>query len=199
MIIIPIHIKKKDLYHAVHGHQRKHHTMSTEKTAQQLSDSLIDLHGRSKTMMMATQTEDATPHISYSPYALIEGKYYVFLSALAAHTRHLVERPQASIMLIEDEQDTRNLYARARLSWVAQASLIERQTPLFDLAIAQLKARTGQTINLLVSLNDFDLFELAPLHGRLVLGFGQAYQIKPEDLLAVMAHEQAVKLTHITT
>lgn len=177
----------------------KSDSMSTQKTAQQLSDSLIDLHGRSKTLMMATQTEDAAPHISYSPYALIEGKYYVFLSALAEHTRHLTERPQASVMLIEDEQDTRNLYARTRLSWVAQARVIARQTPLFDAAIGQLKTRTGQTIDLLVSLNDFDLFELAPVHGRLVLGFGQAYQIKPEDLLAVMSHEQTINLTHITT
>ncbi|MBP6116381.1 MAG: pyridoxamine 5'-phosphate oxidase family protein [Neisseriaceae bacterium] len=173
--------------------------MSTQKTARQLSDSLIDLHGRSKTLMMATQTEDATPHISYSPYALLNGKYYVFLSALAEHTRHLTERPQASIMLIEDEQDTRNLYARARLSWVAQARVIAREATLFNQAIEQLKARTGATIDLLVSLNDFDLFELTPQHGRLVLGFGQAYQIKPEDLIAIMAHEKAINLTHITT
>ncbi len=173
--------------------------MNTQKTAQQLSDRLIDLHGRSKTLMMATQTEDHSPHISYSPYALIEGKYYVFVSTLAEHTQHLVERPQASIMLIEDEQDTRNLYARTRLSWVAQASRIKRQTDLFSLAIEQLKARTGQTIDLLVSLTDFDLFELTPQHGRLVLGFGQAYQIKPEDLLAVMSHEQPRALTQITT
>lgn len=172
--------------------------MSTQKTAQQLSDSLINLHDRSKTLMMATQTEASAPHISYSPYALIDGKYYVFLSELAEHTRHLTERPQASIMLIEDEQDTRNLYARARLSWVAQASMIKRQTALFDAAMSQLKKRTGQTIGLLLSLNDFNLFELAPQHGRLILGFGQAYQIKPEDLLAVMTHEQSVSLKHLT-
>ncbi|MBP6563523.1 MAG: pyridoxamine 5'-phosphate oxidase family protein [Neisseriaceae bacterium] len=173
--------------------------MSTQKTARQLSDSLIDLHGRSKTLMMATQTQNGQPHISYSPYALIEGKYYVFVSALAEHTQHLIERPQASIMLIEDEQDTRNLYARARLSWVAQASMMPRPSALFEQAIQQLKARTGPTIDLLVSLNDFDLFELTPQHGRLVLGFGQAYQIKPEDLLAVMSHDQSIALTHITT
>lgn len=172
--------------------------MNTQKTALQLSERLIDLHGRSKTLMMATQADDATPHISYSPYALIEGKYYVFLSALAEHTHHLTTRPHASIMLIEDEQDTRNLYARTRLSWVAQASIIKRDQALFESAISQLKTRTGSTIDLLVGLTDFDLFELAPQHGRLVLGFGQAYQIKPEDLLAVMAHNKAINLMQIT-
>lgn len=43
--------------------------------------------------------------------------------------------------------------------------------------MAQYRDRFGTMVDLLESLPDFQLFELSPTSGQLVLGFGQAHEL----------------------
>jgi putative heme iron utilization protein len=45
-----------------------------------------------------------------------------------------------------------------------------------------MESRHGETMGYLKELVDFDLFKLTPSEGRLVLGFGRAYQVSGESL-----------------
>lgn len=136
---------------------------------------------RMQTLQLATNSASGAPHIGYTPFLLRTGQpqgreFYIFVSQLSAHTRDLLERPQASILIIADEQDSRQIYARVRVSFECDASVIEageRHSELLD-AFAQ---RHGKMIELLRQLPDFVLFRLVPRDGQFVMGFGKAFKL----------------------
>lgn len=147
------------------------------------------LQSEVQSLMMATLSTDDTPHISYAPFVMYEGSFYVFISGLAAHTKHLLERRQAQIMLIDDEAKSRNIFARMRLIYQVEAHVLARTHEEFELVGESMRERHGSTVDVLLHLNDFVMFKLTPQRGTLVTGFGQAYVIEPNDT------EQAVQIT----
>jgi hypothetical protein len=53
--------------------------------------------------------------------------------------------------------------------------------------LAQFETRFGQMVGLLKSLPDFQLFNLQPQSGSLVIGFGQAYELSG-DRFEIITH-----------
>ena len=86
-------------------------------------------------------------------------------------------------MMIEDEEGSKQLYARKRLTFDAQASVVERETDLWTQVIGQMQERFGEIIDGLSQLQDFSLFNLKAENGLFVKGFGQAYQVSGDDLV----------------
>ena len=78
------------------------------------------------------------------------------------------------IVLIADEKDSVNLFARKRLSYDCDVSEIRRDTPEFQTIVGAMKDRFGPTIDMLSSLPDFRLVRLHPTQGVWVRGFAQA-------------------------
>ena len=147
------------------------------------------LQQESQSLMLATQASNHEPHISYAPFVENEGVFYIFVSGLAAHTKHLLEHRRGQVMLIDDESKSRNIFARIRLIYDVEAHVLARTHEQFNEVGQAMRERHGSTVEVLMSLNDFVMFALKPQKGTLVTGFGQAYVFEPGALA------EAVQLT----
>lgn len=134
----------------------------------------------SQGLQLATQGE-AGPEASYAPFILLEGQLYIFISQLAGHTQNLLASPAVGVMLIEDEAQSRNQFARNRLTLHCHADVVELEAPEYEPIMLCYRQRHGATVDLLRSLPDFMLFRLTPLSGRLVVGFGRAFNVQMPD------------------
>jgi len=133
-------------------------------------------------LMMATLSEDGSPHVSYAPFYLHGKHYLILISELALHTRNIIARPSLDIMLIQDEADASQLFARNRLSLSCDASEVTSEKAEHSALLDQFQNRHGKTVELLRQLPDFHLFRLTPHSGRFVMGFGQAYELSGDNL-----------------
>ena len=80
-------------------------------------------------------------------------------------------------MIIEDEQDVDIKFARERVSFSGTASILKENKDIIE----KFSKRQGKTIiDMLVEL-DFDVFEIKISEGRLVKGFGKAFDVKFVD------------------
>lgn len=155
----------------------------------ELEPELKRLHSDNITLLMATVDDENIGHASYTPFAIVEGNYYVFIADIASHTQHVKQRPIFDIMIIDDQSATKNIYARKRVTYRVEAHEIPRHEPEFELGMSALTERAGKTLNVLREMGDFHLFRLTPLKGTLVTGFGKAFRLNPQD------HTQTTHLT----
>ena len=147
-----------------------------------------ELRDRAKSLIMATVGENTLPRASYAPFVYDSAAFHVYLSRLSEHTQELIANPVVSILIIADEADTTQIFARMRLSYLCKAETIDRGKPGYDPTLNHFKRRFGNVIDLLQSLPDFVLFRLTPTSGRFVTGFGQAYDLagnRLDDLIPV--------------
>lgn len=143
---------------------------------------LVELKKNCKTIVMSTLSENGHPHCSYTPFCLDGNSLLIYISELAEHTRNIFSNPSLSVMLIADEADTKQMFARTRLTLTCEAKAIARDTEDYDKLLEQFQSKHGKTVELLRSLPDFHLVRLTPRSGRIVLGFGQAYQLAGDQL-----------------
>ena len=148
-----------------------------------------DLRQRCRSAILATADASGQPAASYAPFVQDEAHhFYIFVSGLAAHTQNLQVNPRVSLMLIEDEADGREPFARCRLIWDCQAQLLPREQARWEAIADQFQQQFGNLILTLRQLPDFRLIELIPRHGQFVSGFGAAYTLEaaaPEVLCPV--------------
>ncbi len=151
--------------------------------AQDASHALAELLEKSQTLQMATLDENGMPAISYAPFVRDHlGDFYVFISGLASHTQDLQRQPRVAILLMTDEQATRQIFARTRVTYQCQASVVPREALEYDAVLDALQARFGEVVGVLRGLADFVLFRLTPQSGRFVMGFGQAFTLSGTGL-----------------
>ncbi|MGV6809826.1 MAG: HugZ family pyridoxamine 5'-phosphate oxidase [bacterium] len=141
-------------------------------------DTLKTLLADVKALQIATVSAALQPHVSYVPCIVsTEGDFYVLISELAQHTQNLQHNPQVSILIMGDESEAQPIFARTRLNYYGRANRIEQSDPQYPRFLAQMAQQFGEIIHLLKQLPDFHLFRFTPQTGRLVIGFGQAYQL----------------------
>jgi len=132
---------------------------------------------------IATVSSEGLPHASYAPFVMDGAKnIYIFVSGLSAHTRNLHSTPKASILFAEDESQTKQIFARRRLTFECNAALLPRETAEWEKIAEDFEQRFGEIINMMRSLPDFRIFQLTPYAGQFTIGFGAAYQISGDDL-----------------
>ncbi|WP_055070468.1 HugZ family protein [Clostridium massiliamazoniense] len=135
------------------------------------------LLNKQRTLMISSLDKDNKARISYSPFVNIEDKFYIYISKIAEHYNNIVNNPEVSIMIIEDEQDVDITFARERVSFNGTAKILKDNEAIIE----KLSERQGKSImDVLVGL-DFDVFEIEVKEGRLVKGFGKAFDVKFED------------------
>ncbi|WP_435250369.1 heme utilization protein HutZ [Vibrio sp. nBUS_14] len=154
-----------------------------ERLQGRLGPEIKEFRQERRTLQLATVDEEGCPNVSYAPFVQNQEGYFVLISDIARHARNLKANPQVSLMMIEDEQSSKQLYARKRLTFDAQASVVERETELWTQVIGQMQERFGEIIDGLSQLQDFSLFNLKAENGLFVKGFGQAYQVSGDDLV----------------
>ena len=128
-----------------------------------------------KSLMISSIDKNNNPAISYAPFVMIGEKIYLYLSKAANHYYNLRDNKKCAVMLIEDESDAKTIFARTRLSFDCEAKLLDNVSEeIFakfdDIHDAKMMSMFKQM--------DFDMFELDIKVGRLVKGFGQAFEIK---------------------
>ena len=135
------------------------------------------LRERVASVHMATIGEDGLPHTGCVPCLWIDNGLHIFVSRLSVHTRDLLHNPAVSAMLVEDEQDNRQPFARVRLRYQCDAEVIDPNHEQYGARLDAFEAAHGKTVTLLRQLPDFVLFNLVPHDAIFVMGFGQAYRL----------------------
>lgn len=136
--------------------------------------------------MLATTSSEGLPEASYAPCYYSQGSFYVFVSELASHTRNLLQNPQASLLLTENQP--RNLFACKRATIQVLAQPLDRNSALAEGILNQMQEQLGDTLALLKQLQDFHLIQLQPQKASYVTGFGKAFELQGQEL---------EKITHI--
>jgi putative heme iron utilization protein len=146
-------------------------------------ETLGQLLRRAKTLQLATLDALGEPSISYAPFVQDDaGHFYIFVSRLSSHTQEILQHPQLSILLIEDEQTARQIFARTRVTYRCVAAVVAREEAGYALLLDAMEARFGNVVGLLRGLGDFVMFRLVPQSGRFVMGFGQAFVLAGDGL-----------------
>jgi putative heme iron utilization protein len=155
-------------------------------TKQTLQESFIAFKQSVKTLQLATMTLAGKPNGSYSPFVMDEqGNFYIFVSQLASHTQDLLANPQASVLLIQDEAETRQIFARRRISYQCDVERVSVENADYESMLDAMELRFGNVLQVLRGLPDFILFRLRPFQGQYVKGFGKAYKLTGEGLLGL--------------
>lgn len=152
-------------------------------TEESLKEEIRLFRQQQKTLILASQSPDNQPLASYAPFIEDDdGAFFLLLSGLASHSinlqDHQSEHSTLSVLLIEDEQTARNLFARKRLNYSCTVNIWSREHPQWQEKINTLQNKFGKTIEVLAGLGDFNLYCLRPLQGHYVRGFGQAYELE---------------------
>ncbi len=136
-----------------------------------------------KTLQLATLDVSGEASISYAPFVRDDaGNFYIFISGLASHTQEVLQHPVVAVMVIADEQDTRQMFARTRATYRCVAEVVARDEVLHAQILDAMEVRFGNVVGLLRGLGDFVMFRLKPQSGRFVMGFGQAFVLAGEGL-----------------
>ncbi|MGB3656179.1 MAG: pyridoxamine 5'-phosphate oxidase family protein [Rivularia sp. (in: cyanobacteria)] len=136
-----------------------------------------------RTVVLGTVSETGIPNVSYAPFVIDEAKtIYVFVSKVSVHTSNLQANSKASVMLIEDENKSKQIFARRRLTYSCYATAIDRNSREWELIADRFDKRFGNIIYIYRNLPDFDIFKFTPHEGLFVMDFGAAYKITSSDL-----------------
>ncbi|GAB7224785.1 heme utilization protein HutZ [Vibrio owensii] len=154
-----------------------------ERLQGRLGPEIKEFRQERRTIQLATVDAEGRPNVSYAPYVQNQEGYFVLISQIARHARNLLENPNVSLMMIEDEDSSKQLFARKRLTFDAVATVVERDTEMWQQVVGQMKDRFGEIVDGLSQLEDFVLFNLKAEQGLFVKGFGQAYQVSGDDLV----------------
>ncbi|MDE1317529.1 heme utilization protein HutZ [Vibrio aestuarianus] len=154
-----------------------------ERLQGRLEPEIQEFRQERRTLQLATVDGEGRPNVSYAPFVQNQEGYFILISHIARHARNLDINPHVSLMMIEDESSSKQIYARQRLTFDAVASVVPRESTLWRQVIAQMQQRFGEIIDGLSQLQDFSLFQLKVEQGLYVKGFGQAYQVSGDDMV----------------
>ena len=166
--------------------------MAEQPDDQTVADAFFEFIGGFRSAVLATVSAEGVPEASYAPVLAQDGRFYIYVSQLAQHTRNLLaalerdaESPVVSLLFIEPEAEARNLFARQRAAVAGQVGLIERESPFWCEVLDQMAAQFGETVNLIRQLPDFHLFAIRPVSATLVTGFAKAWKLEGDGLQKV--------------
>ncbi len=138
-----------------------------------------------RSVILSTTNLEGGVETSVTPFiADDEGNLYIFISELARHTQNILyllsESPTASNciisgLLVADESETEQAFARERLTLQLHPSEVFRESEAFSELLLRFEQTFGEVIPLLASLPDFHLIQLKVIKGGYVKGFGQAF------------------------
>lgn len=130
---------------------------------------------------LASLGQNGWPLASQVAWALDEERRFLFfVSDLSEHTANLKACPRASLLLMEDEGRSPQVFARPRATFTGEVVAIPREGAAWTAAAQVYGARFGKLFDVLRGLPDFHMFALCPREVRLVIGFGAAYRVEGE-------------------
>ncbi|MCL6587436.1 HugZ family pyridoxamine 5'-phosphate oxidase [Anoxybacillus sp. J5B_2022] len=128
-----------------------------------------------KTMVISTVDENGDPFISYAPFVIHEGHFYIFISKISEHFRYIEDNSHISVMMLADEKESPNLFARERVRFTCTSECVGNDGQ--DAIFAKFEHIYGSALMRLLRTIDMYLFKLTPIAGRYVVGFGEAFEV----------------------
>ncbi len=165
-------------------------TQEAQKKAKPVAPKVKELIENTKSVILATVDAEGNPNSSYAPFVQVDNTFYILVSFMAKHTKNLSEGRKTSVMFIEDESATKQIYARERLTLEATTSQIDRDSEVWNQVIAQLKETHGKVVDIISEMGDFILIALQPVKGSYVNGFGSAYFV--DEKLEIIEHRNDI-------
>ncbi|MDE2457433.1 MAG: pyridoxamine 5'-phosphate oxidase family protein [Burkholderiales bacterium] len=134
---------------------------------------------------LGTLGADGAPMVSMVPFALAGADFVVHVSALAAHTANLVERPRVALMVVQAERPGEPVHALPRASFDAVARPLEPGSDAWKACRSSYLERFPEA-EPMTELGDFRFMALAAERARQVTAFGAARSIEADDLLPLL-------------
>ncbi|MEO7129187.1 MAG: pyridoxamine 5'-phosphate oxidase family protein [Rhodoferax sp.] len=144
------------------------------------------LHAQ-RTAALGTTGDDGAAFVSMVPFALepISGCLVIHISGLAAHTRHLKDRPRVSLLVMQSEVPGQPVHALQRITLEGKANLLVRNGTKARACRAAYLARFPEA-EFMTQLGDFRFVAIRITRGRHVAGFGAARDVEREEFKRVM-------------
>ena len=134
-------------------------------------------------LQLSTIGENGRPESSYAPFVAAQNnQFYIYISALASHTKNLLHDSRAGVMFIEPEEQAENIFARKRLTFNCDAEILVRESQDWVRIMSLFDDIAGELMQTLRMLSDFQMIRLKPNSGLFVKGFGKAYEISGEKM-----------------
>ena len=172
--------------------------LAGEKMQQQ--ERAIELLNSRQSLIISTLNANGVTETSVAATFFDGQAFYIFTSELSQHTKNLVSALRAnqktnkdviiSGLLLADEAETEQMFARERMSFQLKVSEVlrddlnnmvqkesskDKENSNHQTVLKGFKEHFGDVVVLLQSLPDFHLFKLSPRTGTYVVGFGQAF------------------------
>lgn len=110
--------------------------------------------------------------------------FLIHVSGLATHTRDMQAHPRVSAMVMGSVADAPSPQALPRVSVQAEAKFLDKGDETQYAKQRDTYLARFPDAEMMFGLGDFALVALQPVSARLVAGFGQAYSLVGERLLA---------------
>ena len=151
---------------------------SVLQEAIQVKNELID---NCDTIFISSVNLEGSPNVSYAPVYIDNSSYfYIYVSALAKHTKNIIDTKKISFMIIEKNSD--NVFAKKRITFDGKIKIIPRNTDDFNLIMDNMKNKLGETIDMIKHMKDFSLIQINPISALLVHGFSRAFILSGDGL-----------------
>jgi putative heme iron utilization protein len=161
-------------------------TNAAKPSLEDILSEALEFYRAFDSLLLATADREGHPHASYAVHiADDQGRFYIYISELAAHTQNLHQKPRASVLLIEDENRAKHLFGRKRLTCDCRAEPISRNTAAWQETMGLFVDKHGKFMEMLQGLEDFHLFRLIPEKAIYVRGFAQAFELSGDQLGAI--------------
>ncbi len=154
-----------------------------ENLAQEIKDFMLSFNS----VCLATLSPHAEVVCSYAPFVSTEFGNFIYISEASEHFANIKAHPNnLEVMFLEDESKAASVILRKRLRYRTKANFILRGE-FFDKIYDEFERQTGGGggIKTIRTMLDFHLVQLEFLTGRFVKGFGQAYNIKGDEITAI--------------
>jgi len=128
-----------------------------------------------KNLILSLIDDEGKPFTSYAPFVKRDGKLYIYISKIAEHYDLMEKNEFVDAFLIADESSTPNKFATERVRWNCTSNNLgnEGNEEIFEL----FNTNHGEKMMDLLRGLDFSIFELTPIQGRYVVGFGMAFNL----------------------
>ncbi|MBL1433768.1 MAG: hypothetical protein COC09_03680 [Gammaproteobacteria bacterium] len=133
---------------------------------------------------LATVGNDGEPLAAMVAYAhaIDFSAFYIHVSTLSQHTRHMIEQPKVSLIIAQPDTGEGDPQTLPRVSISGEVEVIERDSTPYE-SIKQTYLERLPASEQLFGFGDFVLFQLHPQSLRFVGGFAQAHSATIKTLL----------------
>jgi putative heme iron utilization protein len=140
---------------------------------------------------LGTINDDGTPFVSMVPYAVEPtlACIVIHVSALAAHTRNLAERPVVSLLVMQGEVLAEPVHALPRVTLDLRATALESGSEPWQACRAAYLRRFPEA-EPMTQLPDFRFLALEVKGARQVAGFGAARSIDADEVRQALRLER---------